>query len=979
MSGIKTGSEGNSVAFSGSMNESSTAMSINYETIDVFRSWGDTFEANQERLKENAFVSIWNNTEPNIQVLEFPSISQAMIEKYRKKPVDYDVDQKQFTAPSHQGKKKGNIPTSIGARIPPDVTLHDYQKEAIASWVGENYRGIFDMATGTGKTYTGLGAVSKLCEDLKDDLAVVIVCPYQHLVEQWVEDIVRFNIKPIIGYSSSSQKDWKKRLAQAVRDQKLRADKKFFCFICTNATFTNPYVQEQIGKIKSPVLLLVDEAHNFGAKSLSQLLDDRFEYRLALSATLERHRDEEGTAALYNFFGKKCIVYSLERAIKEDKLTPYKYHPVLVYLNEEELGHYEQISYELSKHVIKGKNGRIKLDSYGEILAIKRSRIVAGAINKIDRLLDVITPYKDDHFLLVYCGATHIASPTSDRTDTDESEIKQIEAVTRLLGNSLGMKVSKFTAEEDIEERNSCLDEGVNIPGIKTAFILASTTNPKEYIQRRGRVLRKSPGTGKEYAEIYDFVTLPRPLDEVSGLTEDQMKRDLSLVKSSGKIKTLTTEIEKLQAELDSIEKRLGEIEDEIDAAETSKAKFEADIKQYADGEKLQNEKDRLTRELAAAKKTKAQFIKGLCRDLNDDMTTFFAMSMVQKALELVSKSDFGGKDIPEMHSKTIQYLLKRGTCLCGTQLMEGSIPYKNLVNLIDYLPPQSIGVTVGSFIKESRAHYRDDNDLFGTISDTLATIGEQDDTIADLSEQVSLVSSKLEGDDVREQVKKINAQIIACANIIASRKAEQKKLLNRQGAAETEKKQKENSRSELSLMDKNNQHIERCKAYALRIFEELQSEYQHREKEIRDKLEASINNIFKTIYDGGLSLSIDEKYNISVYVSDFEGGVETSTAQSISVIFAFISAIIKMARDNRIENGDESYSEPYPLVMDAPLSAFDKRRIQAICTAIPETAEQVIIFIKDTDGDLAEEHLGTKVKTRHHFIKLDEFNTRLD
>ena len=361
---------------------------------------------------------------------------------------------------------------------------------------------------------------------------------------------MRFNISPIIGYSSSSQKDWKKRLSQAVRDQKLRSDKKFFCFVCTNATFTSQIVQEQISKIKSPVLLLVDEAHNFGARSLSKLLDDRFEYRLALSATLERHRDEEGTAALYNFFGKKCIEYSLERAIKEDKLTPYKYHPVLVYLNEEELEHYEQISYELSKHVKKGKNGKIKLDSYGEILAIKRSRIVAGAVNKIDRLLDVITPFKDDHFLLVYCGATHIVAPNADRSDSDDDEIKQIEAVTRLLGNTLGMKVSKFTAEENIEERNAikqhfkdgddlqaivaikCLDEGVNIPGIKTAFILASTTNPKEYIQRRGRVLRKSPGTGKEFAEIFDFVTLPRPLDEVSGLTEDQMKRDLTLVKN---------------------------------------------------------------------------------------------------------------------------------------------------------------------------------------------------------------------------------------------------------------------------------------------------------------------------------------------------------------------------------------------------------------------------------------------------------------
>ena len=118
------------------------------------------------------------------------------------------------------------------------------------------------MATGTGKTFTGLGAISKISEDLNDELAVIIVCPYQHLVEQWVDDIVKFNIQPIIGYSSSSQKDWKKRLSKAVRDQKLRSEKSFFCFICTNATFTSTFVQEQIGKIKSQTLLVVDEAHN---------------------------------------------------------------------------------------------------------------------------------------------------------------------------------------------------------------------------------------------------------------------------------------------------------------------------------------------------------------------------------------------------------------------------------------------------------------------------------------------------------------------------------------------------------------------------------------------------------------------------------------------------------------------------------------------------------------------------------------------
>ena len=551
--GIIEDAEGNKVAFSGSMNESSTAMSVNYETIDVFRSWGDSFEANHVTLKENAFFSIWNDCEPNIHVLSFPSITQAMIEKYKRKAPNFDVDREQFA-----DRKTTKLPvrnpspesTTLGARIPSTVTLHPYQEEAIASWVGENYRGIFDMATGTGKTFTGLGAISKLSEDLQDQLAVIIVCPYQHLVEQWVEDIVKFNIQPIIGYSSSSQKDWKKRLAQAVRDQKIMASKKFFCFVCTNATFANPYVQEQISKIKSPTLLVVDEAHNFGAKTYSKLLDDRFTYRLALSATLERHRDEEGTAALYHFFGKKCIEYSLERAIKEEKLTPYKYHPVLVHLNEDELESYEQLSYELSKHVIKGKNGRVKLDSYGEILAIKRSRIVAAAALKLVKLQEIIEPYKDDHFLLVYCGATNVMAANADESVTDDCDIKQIEAVTMILGNKLGMKVSRFTAEENIDERNAikthfkdgddlqaivaikCLDEGVNIPGIKTAFILASTTNPKEYIQRRGRVLRKSPETGKEFAEIFDFVTLPRPLEEVSGLTTEQMKRDISLVKN---------------------------------------------------------------------------------------------------------------------------------------------------------------------------------------------------------------------------------------------------------------------------------------------------------------------------------------------------------------------------------------------------------------------------------------------------------------
>lgn len=538
--------EGNVIAFSGSMNESLTAMAVNYETIDVFCNWRGDSDSERVALKQNAFYSIWNDNEPNIVVREFPSIPEAIIKRYRKCAPSFELDEEEFrqTVLSNNELKVSRV--FVGARVPANIKLHPYQKEAISAWSTDNYRGIFDMATGTGKTYTGLGAISKLSEDLSDKLAVVIVCPYQHLVEQWVEDIIMFNMKPIIGYSTSAQKDWKKRLSKAVLDQKIRKDRTFFCFICTNATFTNSYVQEQISKIKTPILLVVDEAHNFGARSYAKYLDDRFTYRLALSATLDRHRDEEGTEFLYSFFGRKCIEYSLERAINEDKLTRYKYYPILVYLNEEELNEYEQLSSEISKCMTVDRNGRRVLNKYGEILALRRARLVAGAQEKLEALKIQMEPYVKDNNILVYCGATNVFNGNSDVIDIDQGEIRQIEAVTKILGNDLGMKVAKFTSQEDIETRTmikeqfqrgdrlqaivaiKCLDEGVNIPGIRTAFILASTTNPKEYIQRRGRVLRKAKN--KIIAEIYDFVTLPRRLDSVSSLTAEKAQRDKALV-----------------------------------------------------------------------------------------------------------------------------------------------------------------------------------------------------------------------------------------------------------------------------------------------------------------------------------------------------------------------------------------------------------------------------------------------------------------
>jgi len=544
--GLISDTEGNTVAFSGSMNETLTAVSLNFESIDVFCSWKTYEQYERVEDKKAAFSAIWNDNEPSITVLDFPELSDEIIKRYKRETIDryesFDDETENDQFPPQEHRRNG-------ALIPVDVELHPYQKDAINEWQNKNFRGIFDMATGTGKTYTGLGAVARLCDVLEDKLALVIVCPYQHLVEQWVEDIERFNIKPIIGYSSSAQKNWYKLLEDAIRDQKLKVrNKEFLCFICTNATFALNKVQQTLYKIRGDTLIMVDEAHNFGAARLSNLLSEHYKYRLALSATLERHNDEEGTARLYNFFGDKCIDYPLERAIEEKKLTKYKYYPILTTLSEPELAEYSQLSYEMSKCLIFDKQGKRKLSEKGKRLALKRARLVGGATDKIAQLEEYIKPYIHNKHILVYCGATTILPDNQDYSDINDEDIRQIDAVTDLLGNKLGMNIAQFTSREDVQKREllkrefaagntmqalvaiKCLDEGVNIPKIKTAFILASTTNPKEYIQRRGRVLRLAEG--KEFAEIYDFIALPRSLNEVHSLTQEQRKRELTLVKN---------------------------------------------------------------------------------------------------------------------------------------------------------------------------------------------------------------------------------------------------------------------------------------------------------------------------------------------------------------------------------------------------------------------------------------------------------------
>lgn len=451
--------------------------------------------------------------------------------------------------------------------------------------------------------------------------------------------------------------------------------------------------------------------------------------------------------------------------------------------------------------------------------------------------------------------------------------------------------------------------------------------------------------------------------------------------KSNKKISEYTDTIDRCNREIERLEARLETLDSQIESAKQRKGEKTEEIKQYAEGEELQEQKEKLQKQIRNAEIARANVYKAICKDFNSSMSTFFSMTLMKRALAFLAQEDFTGKDIPFMHTKTIEYLIKQKVCICGTHLDEGSVPYNKVMELINYLPPQSISTTISDFKKEVRRRAGNSDDIVSQVQENLAVISSQDDDIVEKMDDIQSIDKKLSGGDVREKVQAINAEIQMCDKTIRNSEDEKQKCDREIGGYIKERDRADTERRNLTLLDERNRKIEIYKAYAKRIYSELLEVYSTSEAEIRRKLQDTINDIFKQIYEGGLYLTIDDKYHISVYANDYEGDVETSTAQSISVIFAFITGIIKMARENRNASDDDAKllsSEPYPLVMDAPLSAFDKRRIKTVCEALPKTAEQVIIFIKDTDGELAEDYMGDKIGSRHRFDKLNEFETVL-
>jgi DNA phosphorothioation system restriction enzyme len=517
--GIFSDSSNNHVAFTGSGNETEGGLMSNFESIDVYCSWLDP----QGRVSRKiaAFERLWSERTKGLTVLDFNRVSRELLAKYKtNSPPNIDPEAVAALLP---GRSKDSRPY-----LPAGIQLRPYQEEAITSWFKNNGTGILEMATGTGKTITALAACARLSEKLGLQ-SVVIVCPYKHLITQWNKECGRFGLAPLLAFESRDQ--WFDELtAQLV--ELGRNPRAFVPVLVTNATFASDAFQQRLRFFPQKTLLIADEVHNLGAARLASCLPESIQLRLGLSATPDRWLDDEGTDRIRRYFGKTLEPrLGIREAIELGALTPYRYYPLLVELTDEERSEYLDLSAKISKFYAVDQTDRD--NPILTALLMKRARLIGTARNKLDALRQVSESHRDSFHMLFYCGDGQVES------DVDDALRRQIEEVTRILGREFGIRVAPYTAETGVDERDTlrealeakrlqglvairCLDEGVDMPSVRTAVILASSTNPRQFIQRRGRVLRRFEG--KEYAEIYDMIVVP-PLEAKSSTAERSLIR----------------------------------------------------------------------------------------------------------------------------------------------------------------------------------------------------------------------------------------------------------------------------------------------------------------------------------------------------------------------------------------------------------------------------------------------------------------------
>jgi superfamily II DNA or RNA helicase len=517
---------GHTLAAHGSSNMTEAGLSRNYEQVQVVRSWMDETQRTSAAKLCGTFDRLWGGKDESCHVLSLPqAVREQILRDFPTGRAPTEDECREIYGQAHQA---GDVITDSSRRavfsVPTSLNYEEgayrHQGEAVASWCRANYRGILAMATGSGKTITSLICAHRLYT-ARQPLLIVIAAPYVPLLNQWCDEVALFGLRPH-RMDQAGGETGRVRLLTRLRRRLSSHTSDVEVIVVSHMTLCTPAFAESMASFGHACMLIADEVHNLGRLGFRTHQPDAVQYRLGLSATPERQYDDEGTEALKAFFGDVVYEYPLQKAVG-NCLVEYDYHVHLVALSEEEMDRYRALSERIAQNAWRADDG--ETDDYLAKLLRDRRALLETAGGKIEALRLAVSAIdaRDIRHTLIY---------TSDKGP------EQLIEVNAMLGK-LGVLYRQLTAKETAHRQKSrqiirafqdgdiqvitakrVLDEGVNIPEVCCAYILASTTVERQWIQRRGRLLRTCRALGKTHSVIHDFVAVPPSLAE--GLDKEE-------------------------------------------------------------------------------------------------------------------------------------------------------------------------------------------------------------------------------------------------------------------------------------------------------------------------------------------------------------------------------------------------------------------------------------------------------------------------
>jgi superfamily II DNA or RNA helicase len=542
--GFFSDESGNLVYFIGSNNETRGGLISNGESFEVLKSWASDSDNRRVTTAHQDFERLWSGAIETLEVLEISEVSKELFERhavaFEERERSRELSQAPETSPdSDQLDPVTPIDDEQQLPVKP-FALRPYQQEAIDAWLNNGGRGVLAMATGTGKTVTAIGAFEQLVEMQADNqpLLILITCPFDNLVRQWDEALRAKGYKPVPCFVDRNI--WFVDAHNVINNLLLNR-RGVGILITTHATFAREDLRRLIETWQGNFLIISDEVHHMGSRSRRDILPDHKTHTLGLSATPTRKNDVVGTQAIFSYYGDVVYDLPLRKAIEMGFLSPYLYFPVAVYLSDDEFTEYTRLSQRIAQ-LSSPNDGALDFDENPELYKAIRARNAAlgNCESKLGAFKSEVLQRLEDNFQLVYCS----------EGKSDLQSEKQLTEVMRILGIELDLLARKYTSETPKHSRREiledllngdlkfvvsmrCLDEGVDIPDARFAYLLASSSDERQWVQRRGRILRLPRDGEPKLAQIIDFVTFP-PYGSSTNIALKLVRDELMRVKEFG-------------------------------------------------------------------------------------------------------------------------------------------------------------------------------------------------------------------------------------------------------------------------------------------------------------------------------------------------------------------------------------------------------------------------------------------------------------